>query len=129
MEMSAEEVRKQIREVQSKMTRSSSTWIQFGGKQEITKFFLQEVSLLQDRYGDFMGKTKARHLDYLEELSEMDETIRHYFEYLPKSAESDYCFKLVNLAIGKISELLSFVEELEDLPPQESFKNGLRKVG
>jgi hypothetical protein len=86
---------------------------------EVTEKFLSDLNLLQQIYGEFVGKAKARHQEYLEELSLVDDGISECFAGLLKSSSSEVCFKLVNLAVGKISELISFVETLDTTPPEE----------
>lgn len=121
--MSAKEVKGQIVRVQESMTDSYSTTFEMITSQtEITPKFLKGVSVLLEKFGQFVGEAKAKHSDYLEEISNMEERIREYFEYLTKSSNSKYCFKLVNLGIGKMSELLSFVEGLEASPPKKRFQ-------
>jgi hypothetical protein len=118
--MSANEVKKHIELVQDKMTDYSSTTLNFiTAQSEITPRFLSYVNLLLQKYGEFVGEAKAKHFDYLEEIGELDEEIKLYFGQLTMSSEANYSFKLVNLAIGKISEVLSFISGLEGRPPEE----------
>ena len=117
--MSTEEVRGQINKVQNEMTSLSSTTVRYGEGVVITEHFLQQVSLLLSKYGTLVGNAKATYPEYLEEIDQIDEIIRGYLEYLMKSRQSDHCFKLVNLAVGKISEFVSFVERLKAIPPKE----------
>lgn len=110
--MSAEEVRKQIKNVQQSISYRSTT---LG---EINYSFLRQVNLLQDSYGAFLGKAKAQFPEYIKEINNISDEIKTYFEYMTRSSNADYCFKLANLAIGKISELLLFIEGLRASPPE-----------
>jgi hypothetical protein len=113
--MSAKDVREQIKVIQTKMDGSDY----YNVYDEIRPKFLSDVNLLQQKYGIFLGNVKARHSDYFDKLDAMDRIIGEYFVALIRSSDYRDCFKLVNLASGKISELVSFVEALETIPPQE----------
>jgi len=117
--MSVAEVREQIKIVQKSITDSQSITFRAGLGYIVAYEFLKKVNRLLECYGSFLGKAKAKYSDYLEEIENYDEEIKAYFEHMTKSSETNYCFKLVNLAIGKISELLSFVEGLEASPPRK----------
>lgn len=112
--MSAQGVKEQIKTVQNSIASSASTF--YG---EITRDFLKKVNLLQESYGAFLGRAKAKHPEYVDEIDNIANEIKTYFEYLTRDSDYKYCFKLVNLAVGKISELLSFVEGLEASPPEK----------
>lgn len=107
--MSANEVRNQIEVVRKSMTHFSS--FSLG---QITNDFLSRVNLLQQKYGAFLGQAKSEHLGYSQELDELAESIETYFALMAKDSDSHFCFKLVNMAIGKISEMVSFVEGLNE---------------
>lgn len=118
--MSAGVVRYQIKEVQKLITDSRSTSFNMRTSQLLTTaYFLGGVNLLLQEYGEFIGKAKAKHSDYLEQINKIDGKIRQYFEYLMKTSEADYSFKLVTLGIGKISELVSFVEGLDKISQEQ----------
>jgi len=117
--MSAAEVREQIKIVQESITSVYSTTYRIGLGIIVTYYFLEKVNLLLESYGAFLGKAKAKHSDYLEEIGNIDKEIKTYFEHMTKSSESNFCLKLVNLGIGKISELLSFIEELDASTPEK----------
>jgi hypothetical protein len=118
--MSASEVRTKIAEVQKAMSDPSSwSWSQRTGKREVSPLFLQDVSELIEAFGDFTGKAKAEHLDYFKEIRQIEEEARRYFESMPQSSLVDYCFELVNLSIGKISEAVSFVAGLDAIPAEK----------
>lgn len=108
--MSAQQVREQIKKVQQSIGYRSTS---LG---EIRLSFLQQVNYLQESYGALAGKAKAHHPEYITDINNICKEIETYFEYMTKSTNADYCFKLVNLAIAKISELLAFVEGLEASP-------------
>jgi hypothetical protein len=82
--------------------------------------FFEDVNELQEMYGSFIGKAKINHQDYSEELQAMNNEISVFFMTLCKVSDIDSSFKLINLAVGKISELLSFVEALEASPPKKN---------
>lgn len=83
----------------------------------VTNRFLSHVNLLHQTYGTFVGRAKAKHSES-EELKAMDDDITQCFVESLKSASMDYSFKLVNIAIGKMLELLTFIETLEATPPE-----------
>lgn len=110
--MSATEVRIHIQEIRNNMGLLSVTSRQ-GEGYIITYDFLELVNRLLESYGEFLGKIKARHIEHLEEFNEYNKRIMYHFKAMNKSSEANYSFKQVNLAIGEISGLLSFGEELE----------------
>jgi DNA mismatch repair ATPase MutS len=117
--MSAEKIVKQIELIRQKMGRGSrydGYSLLYGGVKEE---FHSDVNYLLSLYGEFLGTVKARHKEYLNELNKIDDTITDYFQTLLKTSDDETCFKLVNLGSGKISELLSFVNSLEQSPPEE----------
>lgn len=118
--MSAGAVRYQINKVQSAMKGSESSHLRYGDRvRTVTEHFLHDISVLHEKYGEFVGKAKASHPEYLQRISEMSKVVREYYEHLTETPQSDYCFKLVGLVIGKISETLTFVEGLEAQPPEK----------
>jgi len=118
--MSAGEVRYQIGQVQKLITDSKSrTFSTAVGKNVITTHFLSGFNLLLQKYGEFIGKAKAKHSDHLEQINEIDGEIKEYFDYLVRTSEAYYSFKLMTLGIRKISEIVSFIEGLETIPPEK----------
>jgi hypothetical protein len=85
----------------------------------ITEDFLHDINLLQQTYGAFIGKSKANHREVYNELTVFDNYIVNCFESLVKSSNAEFCFKVVGLATGKISELISFTDALDIMPPEE----------
>lgn len=87
-------------------------------KWEVNSRFLSDVNYLNQVYGTLIGRIKARHLE-LDELRSMDEYITQCFVKLLESADADFSFKLVNIAIGKIFELFSYINIIESTPPED----------
>jgi len=125
--MSATEVRNQIEKTRKSMTDAWST--DYSG--QITSKFISQVNLLQNLYGTFLGKAKSKHLGYSKELEEIAESIETYFGCLVKTSDYKICFQLVNMAIGKISELISFVEGLDEskdnVVAKSAFDNAIKE--
>ena len=111
--MSAKDIRQQIKQIQTNIKD------RMYGHQRITYLFQSDVNLLQRMYGEYLGTAKARHQEHLKEFSTFDNDVRKYFEQLVELESPLYCFSTINLAIGKISELVSFVEAIESAPAEE----------
>lgn len=75
--------------------------------------FFEDVNELQEMCGSFIRRAKINHQDYSEKLEAMNIEISVCFMTLCQVSDRDSSFILINLAVGKISELLSFVETLE----------------
>jgi hypothetical protein len=114
--MSATEVRDEIRKVQLSMIGDFSHY----SVGDVTASFLGSVNLLHQKFGEFVGKAKAKHPEYVDQIDALDSKVGYYFEYLTKSSFYASSFKLVNLAIGKICELLSFIDTIETIPLSET---------
>ena len=82
--------------------------------------FFEDVNELQEMYGSFIRRAKINHQDYSEKLEAINNEISVCFMTLCKVSDRDSSFTLINLAVGKISELLSFVETLEASPPEKN---------
>ena len=118
--MTVEEIRAQIKRIQNLIDDYDSySFDRILGDYRVTPKFMNAVSLLFSKYGSFVGEVKAKYPEYLEEIEKIDKLIGSYFEYLTRSSKRDYSFKLVTLAIGKISELISLIETIETHPPKE----------
>lgn len=113
--MSAENLRVQIRVIRKNMTES----LKYNYIGDITDKFFADMNLLQQRYGEFIGKAKGTHQEYLKEISRIDVDITTCFAKLTQLSHYGTIIQIVNLAIGKISELLSFVETIESTPPED----------
>jgi hypothetical protein len=113
--MSAENLKAQIRTIREKMTKPR-TYNYMG---DLTGEFFKDINLLQQRYGEFLGNAKAKHQEYLQELSRLDNDITTCFVKLTQVSQTGTIFQILNLAIGRISELMSFVETIESKPPDE----------
>jgi hypothetical protein len=110
---------KMMNEPQSISYRSTrSDWV-------VTQRFLSEISNLMQYYGNYVGKAKAEHYDYKEEIDKIDGNIKSYFEHMLESPVSDYCFKLTGLMINKISEQISFIENIGKVNIERSISNKL----
>ena len=88
-------------------------------RDEITDEFLSDANLLNQIYGEFVGEAKAKHPEYLNELNAINKEVVKYFESLLRSDGAFSCYKMINLASMKISELLSFVDIIEKTPPED----------
>jgi hypothetical protein len=72
------------------------------------------VSDLLKKYGVFIGNAKAKHPSYFDKLRGLDDEARSYFQSLiGKEDKKDQYYSIVILGIQKISEILSFVREIE----------------
>jgi len=116
--MSVEEVRKAISSVQSAMTDRRSYYYE-DNDQVVSSYYLATISSLTRSYGQYIGKGKAANPTYIDEINKLDEKITEYLELFVKSKRTDYCFKLTNLLINKISEILFFIENLDNIPIKE----------
>lgn len=115
MSVDADELKEQMLEIQKKMRKYGTYSISFDDT--VTAEFHSDVNLLLLLYGKFIGEAKSKYQDRLNELTELDKAINGYFELLLKTANNDQCLKLVNLAVGKMSELIFSVETWERAPP------------
>jgi hypothetical protein len=86
---------------------------------ELTVGDLGEINLLQQRYGEFLGNAKARHQEYSKQLSILDDDITTCFAKITQFSSYKTIFQILNIAIGKIAELISFVETIESTPLEE----------
>ena len=111
--MSAKDIKQQIQKIQTNIKG------RMYGHQRITFLFQSDVNFLQQIYGEYLGTAKAIHQDHLKEFSTFDNDVRKYFEQLVGLESPLYCFSTINLAIGRISELVSFVEAIESAPAEE----------
>ena len=101
-----------------KTTLLYSSFSTYHSRWEVSSRFLSDVNLLNQLYGLLIGRIKARHLE-LDELRSMDDYITQCFVKLLESADADFSFKLVNIAIGKIFELFSYINVIESIPPEQ----------
>jgi hypothetical protein len=119
-----------VRNVMSQISASMGSYS--GGywdASEITEKFLQDVSLLQQQYGAYIGEVRAKHSDYWEELNKFDQRIEECFAALVRTSNHKDCFKVVNVAMQIISQVVSFGETLEALPEgQKVTKQAYEKV-
>jgi hypothetical protein len=117
-----------ISTIRSKMTQYNvyKKYKMYEGEQ-ITEQFLRDVNMLQEQYGKYIGKAKATNKGD-KELEEFDTYITGCFEGLLKTSRADPCFQLLNLAIGKISQVISYVQTLESLPKNVVSKTLLDQV-
>lgn len=119
--MSAGNIRTQINKIREHMDDAFhySRYSSIQGYTIVTERFLRDLNLLQQTYGEYVGNAKAKHLEFNEQISRMDSYITDCLEGMLKSNDSHVCFNLFNLASGRISELISFVDALEKIPPEE----------
>lgn len=110
-----EEIREQINAIHSGIKEP----YHYKSYDAITRHFWADVNLLLEKYGRLIGRAKAKYFDHSEEINSIDKKIKEYSELLLRRADADQSLHLANLVTGKISELLSFVEELEASPPKE----------
>jgi len=117
--MSAEDITKKMKEIQGRI--GSTNAFAYRNIGRVSSLFLSDTNQLHQMYGKFVGKAKAEHPDYFNEIASLDNQIIEYFQLLLKAVERtpEVCFSLINLASGKISELISFVSTLEAMPPEE----------
>jgi hypothetical protein len=118
--MSISDIRKHMKQIQEGMGHAYSYYSHsvYDGANEVTEGFLSQINLLLQSYGDIVGKARARHPDWVDQLDSLDKEIRKCFGATTQTSNTDYCYKVVNLAMAKISELLSFVEELDTVSPE-----------
>jgi hypothetical protein len=87
----------------------------------LTPFFYRDLNELQQIYGNFIGKAKATYPNENNYLTTLDTEIIDYLTTIanvynvPKKA-----FSLLNLASGRISELIAYVNTLASRPPIET---------
>ena len=114
--MSVGNVRVQINNIRKNMTAS---FMYYDLNSRINERFLRDILLLQQAYGEFLGNAKAKHQEYWKQISELDNNITDCFAELTAPSHYTRCFSITNLAVGKISEMLSFVETLESTPAED----------
>lgn len=119
--MSAGNIRTQINQLREHMTGSFlySRYSSAAGCFIVTENFFKDLNQLQQTYGEYLGKAKANHSEFNEQLTKMDDYINECLQGMLESTHANICFNLLNLAVGKISELVSFVDTLETIPPEE----------
>ena len=100
--MSANEIVKQIALIRGKISSGIYDYLR-----EIRTPFLVDVNRLQEIYGTFVGRAKAKHREYTKELSDMDNAISECFQVMLKTSKADACFKLLNLAVKPCQKFLS----------------------
>ena len=116
--MSAQELRKELKKIQLEMNDFDNSYLDDD--------FLSSLNQLSLVYGEFIGQAKGQHPYELNQLSLLDSQIVEYLQLVIKvTDESSKAFMLVNLASGKISELISYVSALNTKPPQETVSKNL----
>lgn len=114
--MSAEELKKQMKQIQEEM----NEYGHYIENYKLTTLFLKDTNQLNQIYGEFVGKAKAQHQEHNNQITSLDNQIIEYFQLILKAIEHpEVGFTLINLASGKISELISFINTLDTMPPQE----------
>jgi len=116
--MSAQELRKELKNIQEKISLYRYSCL--------NEDFLSDLNQLNLAYGEFIGQAKGQHPYELNQLSLLDNQIVEYFQLVVKTTDySSKAFMLINLASGKISELISYVTALNTKPPNESVSKNL----
>jgi len=104
----------QIRSIQLGMT----TAYIFAKSGVLPTTFMGQITLLQRLYGEYLGRAKAENPELSSELTAMDKVITEYFQDFARAFNPEDCLKKISIAIGKISELVSFVETSKSNPPK-----------
>jgi hypothetical protein len=115
LKMSIAEIMDQMQLIRSRMVQPS-TYSLFG---QTTNIYLKDVNMLQEMYGIYIGKARAKYQEYSTQLSSMDKVITEYFQDFARTLNPEDSLKKIGLAIQKISEFLSFVNTLDTLPAEE----------
>lgn len=119
IKLSAGDVRVQINRIRDNMEGSHQLhYINFNNN--VTNYFLSDVNRLMQVYGEFIGKSKAKYPEYFTELNSINDDVTTCFVNIVGSLTSETCYKLLNLAIGKMSEAISYVEGLESNQSKET---------
>ena len=116
--MSSDKLRNQIQVIQGRM--KNPYYSNYEKNSKITAFYQSDANLLQQIYGEYLGNARAKHKEYSKEFSEFDYDIRTCFVKLAQTEYYVSSFGIINLAIGKICELVSFVETIESMPPEDT---------